>query len=105
MMFDLEKRHIYELPDWDGARMFRDPMRIWRRLREATGGKTGQLISEMRDKDPAVSSQATDALVGAFAFAAELRPFDPATGEGWTEPQLVAAVSDFHVYVNGLKKN
>ncbi len=104
-MFSESERSIFEYENWDKSKVFVDPAEALRKIKERTLGKFSQSLANINSPDPTVSSEAVDILKDAAIFAFGLKPFDPATGEGWLEYNLIALVSRFNGYLNGLKKN
>jgi hypothetical protein len=105
-MQDTYERDIYgPFEDGCGNRRMADPIRVYRRLQQATAGQLAQLLTLAKSDDPVGSSEAEEKLVAAVVFAFDLAPFDPATGGGTTESMCRALLSDFVGWMDAKKKS
>jgi hypothetical protein len=83
--------HYHNGREW----VYGDPLRVWRRLTNALDGQPNEALRAARSDIPAVREEAHEKVLAAAAYALEMAPFDPATGEGALEAQLTAALSAF----------
>lgn len=106
-MFDVTQRQIYEYSNHDGSKRFADPMRVFRKVKEYTSNNFSTLVTDSKNNDPKISSPAMEQLAqcSLFAFDVEHQDlFDPTTGQGWTELQLITLIGNFNDYLASLKK-
>lgn len=98
------ERKIYQFTDWTGKERYADPAAVYRRMLEASKGGITQALKDYQSKDPSVMSPAFEILTEAALFGFELKRFDPETGDGWLEANLIALVIGFNNYLLNLKK-
>jgi hypothetical protein len=106
-LFNDKERQIFAYKTWEGKPRLADPSTCLRKFKEATNCEYSKRCEELASPDPKVSSAAIETLCNAalFAFGMEAERFDPDTGHGWTEVQLLTLVSNFNEYIEGLKKS
>ncbi len=99
-----QERLIYG-PYGNGVgRVYGDPMRIYRRMVHGCGGEPNRILRDLRSEDNAIKFQATEAIVQATVFALELQPFDPGTGAGVLEEDVIKLAKDFLKWIEEKKK-
>lgn len=83
-------------PFFDGAEYrFADVVRVHRRLTAALDGEPNEWLEKAEDPDPETSSPAKEKIDRAVRLAFELADFDPKTGEGPTEGDVLAVLDLF----------
>lgn len=81
-----------------------DPLSLQRALRRETQGTLEQLLKSARDSDPMVSVPAAEAVLAATRAAFGLMPYDPTTGEGVMDRDVIALLRQFREFDAQVKK-
>jgi len=79
----------------DGVGTYADPIRVHRRLKAMLDGDPARVIAQSRAEVAVVAMEAKDRVLAAAVRALDLLPFDPATGQGATEDQVVEALNAY----------
>lgn len=85
------------------ADVYGDPVAIYRQLLGAFGGDLDLIVENSLHPAPEVSAPAIGRLVDAVRSAFSMVPFDPATGEGATEPDCLAALDQWRGWIQEKK--
>ena len=104
-MFSETERQIFKFKDWDGKERFADPAEVLRLMNVQTQGGMEKAMLALGQPMSPEKSEAVEIIVDAGVEAFGVKPFDPATGEGWLEFHMVALVSRFNDWLIGLKKS
>lgn len=103
-MFPPDDCAIFEFALPCGGKRFADPWRVRRRLLQATQGKLNDLLRQWASEEIGERAVAEERRAPVAAFAFELKPFDPATGQGAQEGYLLDLLERFVTWCDELKK-
>lgn len=90
-VFSDEERRVFAYHDGAGT-VHGDPLAIWRRMLAAFDGDLDVVLEQARHDQAAVWAPAMGRLVEAVRDVFAMRPFDPATGQGATDEDCLAAL-------------
>ena len=96
-MYTEEQRRVFG-PFWDGScNVYRDPIRVHRRLVHALGGEPNEWLSKFHTGD----YDAVEKVIQAAGWALEMIPFDYVTGDGATEAEVEDALRSYLGWLEG----
>jgi hypothetical protein len=105
----MSDRNVFTYHDGAGQ-VFADPVAVYRRFMEAVGGDPDPLLQAAQrpqdgaPEEPGALLRRLDAerqLADAARTALPMRPFDPATGEGATDEDCLAALYAWMEWLEG----
>lgn len=86
-------------PYFDGkAEVYADPFEAYRLVWQYLDGEPNEWIDKRSSPDPETSSRATEKIVQATRYAFGVEPFDPVTGGGLLEDDLIDLLDRFILY-------
>lgn len=106
-MYTDEERKIYgPYPSGrKGELLYGDPLKIYRRLVHYLDGDPNTVLENTHDDKPEpVRFEATERVVDAVIRSFDLKPFDPATGEGATEDDCFTILDVYQEWLEGEEK-
>lgn len=93
-------------PYSNGTELIRaDPLRIYRRLQVQLDGDCNKWLKQARSEDFSVAFQAKERIIPAVVFAFELAPFDPKTGAGCLEEDIISVLNSYLEFMDQKKEN
>lgn len=103
-MFNEAERRIFG-PYFNGAEMvFADPIRVHRRLHFMLDGETNKYLALYRSENEVERYQAKEKLLPAAIYALDMVPFDPKTGQGSLEQDVMAALRAYLEFMDEKKE-
>ena len=96
-MFTDQQRQIFgPYLRGDGTEVMADPLRVRRKLKALLDGDPKKAVEQARDPTiPVLADKAMDRVLAAAVEALDLVAFDPATGEGLDEGQVIAVLNEY----------
>lgn len=102
-MFNEAERRIFG-PYFNGVGLvFADPLRVHRLLHHCLDGEVNKQLALARSENEAERFQAWEKLIPATVYALDLKPFDPATGQGSLEQDVKAALRAYLEFMDEKK--
>lgn len=98
-----QERKIFGPYDSGAATVCADPVAVHRRLVHALDGQPNDILARTRSPLTEEAFPATEKLLAAVAFAFGLQTFDPATGKGLLEDEVLAVLNAYLAFLE--KKN
>lgn len=83
--------------------VYADPLMVHRHLMRLLDGASERIVNEANSDDVAISTPARDKLVAATRQAFGLLPFDPMTGAGAVEEEVMRIWDDFNCWLDKKK--
>jgi len=103
-MFPPEARRIFG-PFCNGeSQVYADPIRVYRRLHFALDGDPNKYLRDRRSEDQEVAFKAKEHLISAAVYAFEMKPFDPTTGQGVLEENVLPTLKAYLEYMDAKKE-
>lgn len=101
MMFTEAERKIFG-PYFNGAELvYADPLRVHRRLLYMLDGETNKWLEKAKSENLEERFQAKEKLLPAVVYALDMLPFDPKTGLGSLEQDVIAALRSYLEFMEG----
>lgn len=92
-------------PYYNGAEwVYADPLEVWRKLMEGTGGSLIKIVNDSRSDEDLVAFPAIEALLPAVRVAFDMVPFSKKTGGGATEDDCRRALNGFFEMISKKKE-
>ncbi len=98
----MAREDIYAYQDHAGRVLYADPAKVLRIMTKHAapfGGDLHHLIGLTKDENPNLSFPATESLLAGICEAFNLPSFDPLTGMGLSEDDLLSRLVDFVLWV------
>jgi hypothetical protein len=102
-LFTPQERLVFGPVPLAGGQVSFDPLRVYRRLMAALGGKANDTLEASRSEDVPVRLAATEQLLGGIRHAFELADFDPATGGGVTDDEALTLLDGYLFWLDQKK--
>ena len=90
--------------DGRGNSVMADPLKVYRTLIREVGGDLKQTLADSNSSDLDVHIPAEETLVRAAVTAFNLAPFDPVTGTGSTETQILSVLDTFLNWIKSFQQ-
>ncbi len=104
MNFSEQERLVYGAFNNGLGQVYADPLRVWRFLVHFLDGDPNQVLRDMRSTDEPVKFEAVNKMLDAAIQSFPLQPFDPASGAGLCEQDILATVRHFFGWLDEKKK-
>lgn len=102
-VFSEQERKVFSY--WNGvATVHGDPLLIYRRFLKGLDGDPNPVLEQMGHEEPGVWVPAVERLMPVLREAFDMAPFDPATGQGATEGDCLAALAAWQAWMQAKKE-